>query len=93
MTVLIGRNGSGKSSIADAIETALHGEPRAPTSTGRGGKAPLRLGDIDEASGVLVQGGGDENQLGVNVATGQDQAGMGTGLRAVVMRTSAPFPR
>jgi len=41
VTVLIGRNGSGKSSIADAIETALHGEPRAPTSTGRGGKAPL----------------------------------------------------
>jgi energy-coupling factor transporter ATP-binding protein EcfA2 len=41
VTVLIGRNGSGKSSIADAIETALHGEPRAPSSTGRGGKAPL----------------------------------------------------
>lgn len=41
VTVLIGRNGSGKSSIADAIETALHGEPRAPASNGRGGKAPL----------------------------------------------------
>lgn len=41
VTVLIGHNGSGKSSIADAIETALHGEPRTPTSTGRGGKAPL----------------------------------------------------
>ncbi|RZT84910.1 RecF/RecN/SMC family protein [Pseudonocardia sediminis] len=41
VTVLIGRNGSGKSSIADAIETALHGEPRAPASNGKGGKAPL----------------------------------------------------
>lgn len=41
VTVLIGRNGSGKSSIADAIETALHGEPRAPTASGTGGRAPL----------------------------------------------------
>ena len=37
VTVLIGRNGSGKSGTADAVETALHGEPRAPASTGRGG--------------------------------------------------------
>lgn len=41
ITVLIGRNGSGKSSVADAIETALHGEPRAPSTTGSGGNAPL----------------------------------------------------
>lgn len=40
ITVLHGANGSGKSSIADAIETALQGSPRAPM-TGTGGKAPL----------------------------------------------------
>jgi hypothetical protein len=38
---MVGRNGSGKSSLADAIETALHGVPRAPASTGTGGRAPL----------------------------------------------------
>jgi energy-coupling factor transporter ATP-binding protein EcfA2 len=41
VTVLHGINGSGKSSIADAIETALHGEPRKPVSTGGGGSEPL----------------------------------------------------
>lgn len=40
ITVLHGANGSGKSSIADAIETALQGSPRVPM-TGTGGKAPL----------------------------------------------------
>ncbi|MGH3697420.1 MAG: AAA family ATPase [Pseudonocardiaceae bacterium] len=41
VTVMHGQNGSGKSSIADAIATALHGEPRQPAAPGSGGNAPL----------------------------------------------------
>lgn len=41
VTVMHGSNGSGKSSIADAIETALHGTPRQPAATGSGGNVPL----------------------------------------------------
>jgi ABC-type dipeptide/oligopeptide/nickel transport system ATPase subunit len=43
VTVLHGANGSGKSSISDAIETALHGRPGGGLSplAGTGGNAPL----------------------------------------------------
>lgn len=41
ITVLHGPNGSGKTSIADAIETALHGQPRQGLTPGTGGKLPL----------------------------------------------------
>jgi hypothetical protein len=43
ITVLHGANGSGKSSLADAVEdTALRGEPRPPDGKlGTGGNAPL----------------------------------------------------
>lgn len=40
VTVVQGANGSGKSSIADAIETALRGEPRPPAA-GSGGNTAL----------------------------------------------------
>ena len=65
VTVLHGINGSGKSSIADAIETALHGAPRKPVSTGGGGSEPLwerqHCGrDADEALvEVTVLAGGE----------------------------------
>jgi len=41
ITVIHGANGSGKSSIADAIETALQGRIREPALDGRGGNEPI----------------------------------------------------
>ncbi|MBF4163202.1 ATP-binding protein [Nocardioides acrostichi] len=41
ITVIHGANGSGKSSIADAIETALQGRVREPALEGRGGNVPI----------------------------------------------------
>ena len=64
ITVLHGPNGSGKTSIADAVETALHGAPRQTATPGAGGKLPLwdreHTGrDARAASVELTLGSGD----------------------------------
>lgn len=64
ITVLHGPNGSGKTSIADAIETALHGAPRRTAPPGGGGRSPLwdrdHTGrDAGTASVELTLGSGD----------------------------------
>lgn len=67
ITVLHGPNGSGKTSIADAIETALYGAPRQPTTPGTGGKLPLwdrdHTGRDAGAASVDVTLGSDDRRL------------------------------
>lgn len=81
ITVLYGPNGSGKSSIADSIETALHGAPRQPSVRGSGGRAPLwerqHCGrDAEEAVVELALLSGDEQlALSCSVDTNDEVTG------------------
>lgn len=74
VTVLVGDNGSGKSSIAEAVETALYGEPRA-VSGGSGGNASLWdrqhcARDADEARvEVTLSSGTDRLILAVRLGS------------------------
>jgi DNA repair exonuclease SbcCD ATPase subunit len=76
--VLHGPNGSGKSSLAEAVDTALRGEPRPPHVTGRGGNLPLwerdhvnRDAEAAEVEVVLTDG---EDRLTVGCQL--DQSGV-----------------
>jgi energy-coupling factor transporter ATP-binding protein EcfA2 len=72
VTVLLGENGSGKTSLAEGIETALVGRPR-PRTAGSGGKSPLWdrshcARDADEASvRLLLARGSDRLELSVRL--------------------------
>lgn len=72
VTVLRGENGSGKTSLAEGIETALVGRPR-PRTVGSGGKSPLWdrshcARDADEASvRLLLARASDRLELSVRL--------------------------
>lgn len=69
MTLILGENGAGKSSIVDAMRWALTGRARCTDAAGRGARALIRSGAEDAIVGLEVEMEGKVRHIERRIAT------------------------